>query len=118
MGEVYDALAARAAATLAVREAGGGRRTLLALAGGPGSGKSTAAAAVADRLNKSLGPGTAAVLPMDGYHLTRATLDAFPDPAAAHARRGAPWTFDAAGFVAAIRAVRPDGEGGRGGKGC
>jgi pantothenate kinase len=31
---------------------------------------------------------------MDGYHLTRAQLDQFPDPLHAHAKRGAHWTFD------------------------
>ena len=34
-----------------------------------------------------------------------------PDPAAAHARRGAPWTFDAAAFLACLRAVRHQTEG-------
>lgn len=41
----------------------------------------------------------AAIVPMDGYHLTRHQLDQFPNPREAHARRGAPWTFDAEGVV-------------------
>ena len=107
--ETYDALAARAVA-LAGRTAG---RVVIALAGGPGSGKSTAAAGVAVRVCATLPPGpgappgaaSAVVLPMDGFHYTRAQLDAFPDPAAAHARRGAPWTFDARAFAAAVTAA-------------
>jgi pantothenate kinase len=40
---------------------------------------------------------------MDGFHYTRAQLDAFPDPAEAHKRRGAPWTFDADAVVALVK---------------
>ena len=43
---------------------------------------------------------------MDGYHLTRAQLDALPDPATAHARRGAEFTFDGAGFLKLVEALR------------
>lgn len=43
---------------------------------------------------------------MDGYHLTRAQLDALPDPATAHARRGAEFTFDGAGFLRLVQALR------------
>lgn len=48
----------------------------------------------------------AAFVPMDGYHLTRAQLSAMPDPATAHARRGAEFTFDGAAFAALVRALR------------
>jgi pantothenate kinase len=41
----------------------------------------------------------AAFVPMDGYHLSRAQLDAMPDPNTAHARRGAAFTFDAGSFL-------------------
>lgn len=41
----------------------------------------------------------ATTVTMDGYHLTRAQLDQFEDPAEAHKRRGSPWTFDAEGVV-------------------
>lgn len=34
------------------------------------------------------------VVPLDGWHFTRSTLDSFPDPKLAHDRRGAHWTFD------------------------
>jgi len=48
----------------------------------------------------------AAFVPMDGYHLTRAQLDAMSDPATAHARRGAEFTFDGAGFLRLVQALR------------
>ena len=44
-----------------------------------------------------------------GFHFTRRQLDGMPDPAEAHARRGAPWTFDADAFVSAIRHIRAAG---------
>ncbi|KAF3354819.1 hypothetical protein VdG1_07305 [Verticillium dahliae VDG1] len=43
---------------------------------------------------------------MDGYHLTRAQLSALPNPAEAHARRGAVHTFNSAAFLALVRALR------------
>ena len=43
---------------------------------------------------------------LDGWHLTRAQLDAFPDPKLAHDRRGAHWTFDGEGYVAFVQALR------------
>ena len=48
----------------------------------------------------------AAVVPLDGYHLTRAQLSALPDSAYAHARRGAAFTFDGAGFLALVTRLR------------
>ena len=48
----------------------------------------------------------ATFVPMDGFHLTRAALSAMPDPARAHARRGAAFTFDAVKFLALVRALR------------
>lgn len=81
-------------------------RLLIGLVGVPGAGKTTMAAQIVASINQSRGAGTAVALGMDGFHLTKAQLAAFPDPDAAFARRGAPWTFDAAGFVAAVRRVR------------
>jgi pantothenate kinase len=66
----------------AVRERRPGAR-LVAVVGVPGAGKSTVAAALADRV-----PG-AVVVPMDGYHIPRSSLTAD-----GLARRGAPDTFD------------------------
>ncbi|KAI5837548.1 P-loop containing nucleoside triphosphate hydrolase protein [Morchella snyderi] len=68
-------------------------RVLISVSGIPGSGKTTLAGKVVNRLN-ALDPNVAAMIPMDGYHLTRAALSAMPNPLEAHARRGAPFTFD------------------------
>ncbi|WP_336084368.1 nucleoside/nucleotide kinase family protein [Nocardia sp. SSK8] len=80
-----------------------GQRVLLGVAGPPGAGKST----LAQRLCAAL-PEPAVVAPMDGYHLRNATLR----ERGALARKGEPDTFDAAGFVADLRALRaaPVGE--------
>lgn len=40
---------------------------------------------------------------MDGFHYTRAQLDAMPDPAHAHARRGAEFTFDGEAFYELVK---------------
>lgn len=72
-------------------------RLLVAISGPPGSGKSTVAESLADRL----GPG-ACVLPMDGFHLDNPVLRAL----GLFDRRGAPETFDAQGFVNLIRRLR------------
>lgn len=85
-------------------------RRLIALAGVPGSGKTTLAARLADEVNALAGPGTLAVLGMDGFHLTRAELSRLPDPDEALARRGAPWTFNPQALAERLRALR-DGAG-------
>ncbi|SMR83597.1 fructokinase [Aliiroseovarius halocynthiae] len=74
--------------------ADGGKRLLVAIAGPPGSGKST----LAERLASCIGP-SAAVLPMDGFHLDNAILrqKGLLDC------KGAPETFDADGFVELVR---------------
>ena len=48
----------------------------------------------------------AVLVGLDGWHLTRAQLDAMPDPKLAHDRRGSYWTFDAHGYVSFIRKLR------------
>ncbi|KAJ5189045.1 hypothetical protein N7491_005369 [Penicillium cf. griseofulvum] len=80
-------------------------RFLVAIAGIPGSGKTTTAEAVVQQLNQS-STSRAALLSMDGFHLSRAALDQLPDPKEAHIRRGAPWTFDVNRFVAFISRLR------------
>ncbi|MGW6691603.1 nucleoside/nucleotide kinase family protein [Streptomyces sp. NPDC054961] len=78
----------------------GGRR-ILGIAGPPGAGKSTLAARLAD----ALGPRTAVVVPMDGFHLARTELARL----GLADRKGAPDTFDAAGYVSLLRRLRaPD----------
>ncbi|MEW1983684.1 nucleoside/nucleotide kinase family protein [Pseudarthrobacter oxydans] len=80
----------------AVRGApGGGRRILLGIAGAPGAGKSTFAA----WLQQQFGPGQAAVVPMDGFHLGNTIIEGTP----LRQRKGAIDTFDAGGYLSLLR---------------
>lgn len=85
-----------------------GQRTMVAIAGPPGSGKSTVAETVVDCLNadSGQGPNPAAVLPMDGFHLDVEELE----PLGLLPRRGAPNTFDSEGFLALVKKVRASRE--------
>ncbi|KAI1495348.1 P-loop containing nucleoside triphosphate hydrolase protein [Biscogniauxia mediterranea] len=105
MDEIYEALTHRAltAHQKRLEKGGSAGRTLIALSGAPGSGKSTIAAEVTRRLNRLAGRQIAAAIPMDGFHYPRAHLDTLPNRDEAHARRGAHWTFDAAGVVSLAR---------------
>ncbi|MFL9665565.1 nucleoside/nucleotide kinase family protein [Variovorax sp. AB1(2024)] len=83
----------------------GGRRKLLGLVGAPGAGKSTLAAA----LLALVGADRAQVVPMDGFHLANVELQRLGRAG----RKGAPDTFDSAGYVALLqrlREQRPDGD--------
>ncbi|MBG6225066.1 pantothenate kinase [Arthrobacter sp. CAN_A2] len=70
-----------------------GRRTLLGIAGPPGAGKSTVAAALA-----GLDPEHHALVPLDGFHLADQALVAL----GLLDRKGAPETFDAHGYAALL----------------
>jgi pantothenate kinase len=97
----FGSLVARARQLVDAARASGTRR-VLGVAGPPGAGKSTLSAA----LLGALGPD-AVGLPMDGYHLAQAELVRLGRAD----RKGAPDTFDAAGFVALLRRLRePEGE--------
>ena len=86
----------------------GRSRIIVGLAGLPGSGKSTVAESWAADVARNAGPGRMQVIGMDGFHLPRSALARMPDPAAALARRGAPWTFDAAALQERLKALRGD----------
>ncbi|CDJ36164.1 DEHA2C11396p, related [Eimeria mitis] len=60
--------------------------------------------------NMARSPVAVAVVGMDGFHLTRAQLDEFPDPKEAHRRRGAPWTFDLRAFWEALQTLKMKAE--------
>jgi pantothenate kinase len=85
------ALATRASALTA-----GGRR-LLGITGAPGAGKST----VAEQLVAGLA-SSAALVPMDGFHLAQSQLRRL----GREERKGAIDTFDGDGFVALVRRLR------------
>lgn len=82
------------------RRAGAGR-VIVAIAGAPGSGKSTMAERLAGKLNGRQ-PGLAAVLPMDGYHYDDLHLVA----AGLRPRKGAPNTFDVGGLFHTLKRLR------------
>lgn len=78
-----------------------GHRLIVAIAGPPGAGKST----MAERLLARLPPGRAALVPMDGFHLDNAVLDAI----GLRGRKGAPESFDCDGLVATLQRIRAGG---------
>lgn len=88
-----------------VAERGKTERSITAIAGAPGSGKSTLAERLAHRLNAQ-DPGSAAVFPMDGYHYDDSVLEARGQ----HPRKGAPFTFDVAGFGHMLDRLRANSE--------
>jgi len=90
-------LAQRAAAL-----AGQPGRAILGITGPPAAGKTT----LAEELLAELAPA-AAYVPLDGFHLAHRVLE---DLGTVH-RKGAPDTFDAAGYVALLRRLRDPGEG-------
>ena len=72
-------------------------RRLLGIAGAPGAGKSTLSAQILAAF-----PGRCVVVPMDGFHLAQTELERLGRAD----RKGAPDTFDAAGYVALLRRLR------------
>ena len=76
-----------------------GTRTVLGIVGSPGSGKSTLAAQVVEEVG-----ALAVVVPMDGFHLAQTELVRIGRAD----RKGAPDTFDAAGYVALLRRLRAE----------
>lgn len=79
-----------------------GRRALLGITGPPGAGKSTLAERLVGRLVAGSGPLAAALAGLDGFHLADQELVRL----GLRSRKGAPETFDRAGYVAAVRRLR------------
>lgn len=83
----------------AIGLAASGRRRLLGITGSPGAGKSTLCAALVD----ALGP-QAVLVGMDAFHLSNQELIRL----ARRDRKGAPDTFDVAGYASLLRRARQD----------
>lgn len=77
------------------------RRVVIGIAGGPGSGKSTIAADIIGRLNDTI-DGSAARVPMDGFHMRHAKLQEL----GLVDMKGAPETFEPADFIAFLEALK------------
>ena len=91
------------AADLLARSAGRDR-FIFAIAGPPGAGKSTLAAALVAAV-EAHAPGLAALVPMDGYHFDNAVLEARGH----RPRKGAPFTFDVDGLERDLARIRAGG---------
>jgi len=77
-------------------------RALLGLVGPPGAGKSTLAAALQAEFGE-----LSQVVPMDGFHLANVELERL----GLRSRKGAPDTFDSAGYVALLRRLLAQADG-------
>jgi pantothenate kinase len=101
-------------------------QVFIGIAGGPGSGKSSVARAVCDALNKE--EEISIVVPMDGYHYSKAELKrlgnlgkVIGDPEDTKgesttyedlmARRGAPWTFCPKTLIRDLTEAKSRGKG-------
>jgi pantothenate kinase len=96
-----EAAAMSAIATIAAaifKHTGKAGRAIIAIAGPPGAGKST----VAQELTAVLPAGSAANVPMDGFHYDDAVLEA----KGLRQRKGAPETFDFDGYEALLKRLK------------
>lgn len=85
---------------------GSAGRRLVAIAGAPGSGKSTFVERLRDALNQRV-PDIACVVAMDGFHYDDRVLEARGQ----RARKGAPHTFDVGGLTAMLERLAADAGG-------
>jgi pantothenate kinase len=74
-----------------------GSRKILGIVAAPGAGKSTLAQAIQAQFGEAV-----QVVPMDGFHLANSELVRL----GRRSRKGAPDTFDAAGFVNLLRRIQ------------
>ena len=96
-----------AMANAVIEKAGKLPRFIVAIAGPPGAGKSTLADALHEELTRR--GEKSAVLPMDGFHMLNEELVRL----GRRNRKGAPDTFDVAGYVNLLERVRRQTEGRR-----
>lgn len=120
-----DALVKR---SIDILETSGDSQVFIGIAGGPGSGKSTLVEMVSQAVNDEL-QHSSIVIPMDGYHISRANLKKMPsdgvqigDVATGKdcttttfddlmSRRGAPWTFDSSALIHDLQTAKQTGKG-------
>lgn len=122
MFPTYDKLA-RSVVSVLSTSSEAERPRWIAIAGGPGSGKSTLSCALVERVNSmcktETGNDVAVCLPMDGFHFSRKQLHEIADKhknegvtyESLLARRGSPWTFDVDLLVNCLSEARATGEG-------
>ncbi|EEU34034.1 uncharacterized protein NECHADRAFT_49961 [Fusarium vanettenii 77-13-4] len=106
MESTYRSLANRVQRIWEENRANGHSRVIIAIAGPPGSRKSTIAQEVA-RTVATLPDGPLITsISADGFHLSLDTLRTFLNSKELIARRGAPWTFDGDAVVKLIRRLQ------------
>ncbi len=88
-------------AVAALRDASSGERVIIGIVGAPGAGKSTLSTELAGALGAQV-----AIVPMDGFHISQRQLEQLGRAA----RKGAPDTFDVAGFVSMLARLRTERE--------
>jgi pantothenate kinase len=97
-----------ATADLLARDAialvGDSSRAILGIAGSPGAGKSTLVDVLVAAIRAIKGDDWVAHIPVDGFHLADAQLDRI----GARGRKGAPDTFDAAGYAHVLERVKAE----------
>uniref|UniRef100_A0A914QK41 Phosphoribulokinase/uridine kinase domain-containing protein n=1 Tax=Panagrolaimus davidi TaxID=227884 RepID=A0A914QK41_9BILA len=103
MEELYNELTQKA---INLMNESNGNRILIGIAGPPGSGKTTTAKNVCDKLNQKQGAEIAVVMPMDGFHFTRNELSKMENPEYLFKRRGAPFTFNSKALLGKVKELK------------
>ena len=81
------------------------QRTIVAIAGPPGAGKTTITQKLSKLINKQH-LGMCSILPMDGYHFD----DIYLEQMAWRTRKGAPHTFDVSGLAHMLSRLKANNE--------
>jgi len=87
---------------ISAADRGGDHRFIVAISGAPGAGKSTLAKKLFDAISSELSSSSVVIMPMDGYHFDNIVLDRL----SLRHKKGAIQTFDANGFVEALKRIK------------